>query len=145
MSSSGACSGPPRDPRFRLGRSEAGLGLFATVSFSAGARVIEYTGERITTAEADRRGGRYLFQVDARWAIDAKDRDNLARYINHACRPNCEARVMGKRIWIYAKRRIEPGEELTYHYGQIYFRTFIAPLGCRCAACRRRAERLATS
>lgn len=127
-----------RDPRFRLGRSSAGLGLFATVAFPAGARVIEYTGERITTAEADRRGGRYLFAVDDRWVIDARDRDNLARYINHACRPNCEARQVGRRIWIYARRPIAPGEELTYHYGKVYFQTFIAPHGCRCAACRRR-------
>lgn len=133
-----ACPVPPPDPRFHLGRSAAGLGLFATVAFPAGARVIEYTGARITTAEADRRGGRYLFAVDDRWVIDARDRDNLARYINHACRPNCEARRVGRRIWIYARRAIAPGEELTYHYGRVYFQTFIAPHGCRCATCQRR-------
>lgn len=134
-----------QDPRFRLGRGSAGLGLFAAVAFTAGARVLEYTGERITTEEADRRGGRYLFVVDDRWVIDAKDRDNLARYVNHACRPNCEARVVGRRIWIYARRRIEKGEELTYNYGKAYFETFIAPYGCRCPTCRQRAERLAAS
>jgi uncharacterized protein len=129
------------DPRFRLARSNSGLGLFARVHLRAGLRLIEYTGERITSEEADRRGGRYLFHVNGTQAIDAKGRDNLARYINHACRPNAEARVVGRRIFIYAKRAIEPGEEITYHYGPVYFRTFIKPAGCRCPTCLRRAER----
>ena len=131
------------DPRFRLGRTRTGLGLFAAVPFSAGERVIEYTGERITTEEADRRGGRYLFHVDAGRAIDATGRENLARYINHACRPNCEARTVGRRIYIHARRAIDVDEELTYHYGRIYFRAFIEPAGCRCPTCLRRAERAA--
>ena len=131
------------DSRFRLGRSASGLGLFARVSFSAGERVIEYTGERISGEEADRRGGRYLFHVDAGHAIDATGRENLARYINHACRPNCEARAVGRRIFIYARRAIEPGTELTYHYGRVYFRAFIQPAGCRCLTCVRRAVRAA--
>ncbi|CAH2599507.1 SET domain-containing protein [Rhodovastum atsumiense] len=128
---------PPTDKtaKFRRGRTRAGLGLFATVPFARGSRVIEYTGEFITPDEADRRGGRYLFQVDERRVIDAKGRENLARYINHACRPNCEARQVGRRIFIFARRAIAPGEELTYHYGKVYFRAFIAPHGCRCASC----------
>jgi hypothetical protein len=131
------------DTRFRVGRSASGLGLFVRVPFEAGDRVIEYTGERITGEEANRRGGRYLFQIDAGHALDATGREHLARYINHACRPNCEARTVGRRIFIYAKRAIAPGEELTYHYGGIYFRAFIEPAGCRCTTCTRRAERAA--
>jgi uncharacterized protein len=140
-----AMSGTPVDQRFRIGRTRTGLGLIAAVPFRSGQRVIEYTGARISAEEADRRGGRYLFHVDDDWAIDATGRENLARYINHACRPNCEARAIGRRIFIYAKRRIEPGEELNYHYGRVYFRAFIAPNGCRCASCVRRAERMATA
>jgi hypothetical protein len=127
--------------KFRLGRSYSGLGLFACEPYRAGERVIEYTGEPISAEEADRRGGRYLFHVDARHAIDASGREHLARYINHACRPNCEARRVGRRIFIYAKSGIKPGDELTYHYGTVYFRAFIEPVGCRCTACTRRAER----
>ncbi len=126
---------------FRLRRSGSGLGLYVNEPFRAGERVIEYTGERISSEEADRRGGRYLFHVDAEHAIDASGREHLARYINHACRPNCEARQVGQRIFIYARRAIEPGEELTYHYGGVYFRAFIAPVGCCCVTCTRRAER----
>ena len=127
--------------KFRLGRASAGLGLFPPVPFRAGARVIEFTGERITTGEADRRGGRYLFALAGGGAIDATGRDNLGRYANHACRPNCRAEQHGRRIFLVARRNIEPGEEITYSYGAVYFRAFIAPLGCRCASCRRRAER----
>jgi len=130
--------------KFRLRRSGSGLGLFANEPFRAGERIIEYTGERISAEEADRRGGRYLFHVDAEHAIDASGREHLARYINHACRPNCEARQVGRRIFIYAKRAIELGEELTYRYGGVYFRTFIAPVGCGCATCTRHAERSVT-
>ena len=131
---------PPPPGRFRVGRTTAGLGLFALVPFPKGARVIEYTGERITAAEADRRGGRYLFEIDAAVTIDGKDRDNLARYINHACRPNCEPRVVGRRVFIYARCTIQPGAELTYNYGRVYFAAMIAPAGCRCATCIRRRE-----
>jgi hypothetical protein len=133
------------ESRFRIGRTRTGLGLFATIRFPAGARIIEYTGERISAGEADRRGGRYLFQVDAGHAIDARARTHLARYINHACRPNCEARAVGRRIFIYARRAIAPGDELTYHYGRVYFRAFIEPVGCRCPTCLRRAERAAAA
>ena len=125
--------------KFRLGRGRAGLGLFANVGFAAGKRVIEYTGEHISAEEADRRRGRYLFHIDANHVLDARGREHLARYINHACRPNCEAREESGRIFIYAKRAIRSGEELTYHYGRVYFRAFIAPMGCRCATCAKRA------
>ena len=121
----------------RVGRATAGLGLFATRAFRRGARVIEYTGERITPAEANRRGGRYLFEVNSRWCIDGKERKNLARYLNHACRPNCEARVVRGRVFIYALRAIKEGEELTYHYGREYWNEYIKPRGCRCSSCRR--------
>jgi len=129
--------------KFRLGRGRSGLGLFANVMFAAGERVIEYTGERISAEEADRRRGRYLFHIDAGHVLDARGREHLARYINHACRPNCEARVVGLRIFICARRAIAVGEELTLHYGRVYFRAFIAPVGCRCGTCLRRAERAA--
>ncbi len=124
----------------RVGRAMAGLGLFAVRAFRRGERIIEYTGERISREEADRRGGRYLFEVNRRWHIDGKGRENLARYINHACRPNCEARVVRGRVFIYARRHIREGEELTYHYGKEYWDEYIRPHGCRCTACRSRAR-----
>lgn len=120
---------------YRVGRASAGLGLFASEPIKKGARIIEYTGERITNTEADRRGGQYLFEISSRTTIDGKGRENIARYINHACDPNCESRIERGRVFIYAIKRIEPGEELTYDYGEEFVREHIAPKGCRCRSC----------
>jgi hypothetical protein len=98
---------------------------------------MEYTGRLLSSDEADRKGGRYLFEVNRRWFIDGSPRGNLSRYINHSCRPNCEPLVRGRAIVIYARRTIRAGEELTYDYGKEYFDEYIKPSGCRCAWCSR--------
>ena len=102
--------------------------------------MIEYTGALLPTAAADRRGGRYLFQVNSRWTIDGSGRENLSRYINHSCAPNCIAHTRGKRVLIYSRRRISPGEELSYDYGKEYFDEYIKPQGCLCESCRGPAD-----
>jgi SET domain-containing protein len=119
-------------------RSRAGLGLFAKVPLKRGDFILEYTGERIKTEEADRRGGKYLFIINDDWVIDGKGRENLARYINHACKPNAEAESDedAKKIRVFARRKIAPGEEITYDYGTEYWNEYIKPYGCRCASCR---------
>ncbi len=124
-------------PEFEVKRSSAGLGLFATTSFSKGDLVIEYTGEKITEAEANRRGGKYLFELNDSWTIDGKGRENKARYINHSCKPNCypELDDAEEHIYIYAKRAIKAGEEITYNYGKMYFNDLIGKDGCRCNDC----------
>ena len=87
-----------------------GLGLFATKPIKRGAYIATYRGRRITAAESDRRearGARYMFELNKRWVIDGSPRWNVARYINHSCRPN--AKPVGRRggIVIVALRRIE--------------------------------------
>jgi SET domain-containing protein len=121
----------------RVKRSSAGLGLFAATPFYKGDLVVEYTGEVVTETEANRRGGKYLFELNDQWAIDGKGRTNLARYINHSCKPNCypELTEDETQVFIYAKRNIAPGEELTYDYGKDYFKRVIKPAGCRCSRC----------
>jgi len=94
---------------FRVGRSETGLGLFATAVTEKGAFIIEYIGPRISNEVHRRRSTRYLFEVNSRWTIDGSPRWNTARYINHACRPNAEAVVSRGRIRIKAIKRIKPG------------------------------------
>ncbi|MCA9356786.1 SET domain-containing protein-lysine N-methyltransferase [Candidatus Nomurabacteria bacterium] len=118
-------------------RSRAGLGLFANKNFKKGDLVIEYTGEKISSAEANRRGGRYLFELNDDWTIDGKGRKNIARYINHSCKPNCypELDEDEEHVFIYAKKKINPGEELTYNYGKEYFEIMIKPFGCKCEKC----------
>ena len=124
-----------RDGRFAVKRSSVGLGLFARAPIERGALVVEYTGDLLPADEAYRRGGRYLFEVNSRWIVDGSGRQNISRYINHSCRPNCEPRTRGMRILIYARRHIRAGEELTYDYGKEYFDELIKPVGCKCARC----------
>lgn len=119
-------------------KSAAGLGLFAGEQIKKGAKIIEYVGEKISAEEANKRGGKYLFEINSKWTIDGTTRKNTARYINHACgkAANCEAENRGGRIFILAKKNIEQGEELTYDYGSEYFDEHIKPHGCRCVECK---------
>lgn len=126
---------------FSVKRSASGLGLFANAPFEKGDFVIEYAGKLLNGKEADEKGGRYLFRINSRWTIDGSTRKNLARYINHSCRPNCEPYHSGKKILIYAEKKIQPGQELTYNYGKEYFDEFIKPGGCRCEHCLTRKKK----
>lgn len=116
-------------------RGVNGLGLFAKVPMKKGDCIIEYVGEIINDAEANRRGGRYLFQTSKDRHIDGTDRKNVARYINHSCRPNCEVDIIRGRVFVYAKRAISVGEELNYDYGEEYWDEHIKPKGCACEKC----------
>jgi SET domain-containing protein len=125
------------DKPYTVRRSKAGLGLFATQPLKKGDFIIEYTGERISEEEANRRGGKYLFTLTTDWTIDGKGRDNIARYINHSCTPNAEAELDEDelRVRIFAKKKILPGEEIQYDYGSEYWDEHIKPYGCRCITC----------
>lgn len=102
-----------------------GLGAFAVRDIPKGTRIIEYTGERINNAEADRRAEvdeargdhhTFLFIVSSRTCVDASFDGNEARFLNHSCAPNCETGIWGSRIWISSIKRIPAGTELTYDY-----------------------------
>jgi SET domain-containing protein len=127
---------------FRVGRSRTGLGLFATKPIKRRATIATYRGRRLSTAESDRleaRGSRYMFHVNKRVTIDGSPRWNVARYINHSCRPNAEPVARNGGIVIVALRRIEPDEEITYDYGEEYLEYFfLEEGGCRCDHCRRK-------
>ncbi|HVN45875.1 MAG TPA: SET domain-containing protein-lysine N-methyltransferase [Steroidobacteraceae bacterium] len=131
-----------------------GLGVFAARRISKGTRIIEYLGERVSHAEADRRyehkdandAHTFLFIVDARTVIDAGVGGNEARFVNHSCDPNCESVIENRRVFIEAVRRIEPGEELTYDY-QIQREADDPPdvdaiFACRCGSERCRGSML---
>ncbi|MBI5220962.1 MAG: SET domain-containing protein [Candidatus Liptonbacteria bacterium] len=120
----------------RVGRSCAGLGLFAAEPLRRGQFVIEYTGRILNKKQADARStGRYLFETSPNRFIEGSERANIARYLNHSCRPNCEAINERGHIRIYAIRKIKPGEELTYDYGREYFEDFLRSVGCVCGDC----------
>lgn len=112
------------------------MGLFAGQPIKKGTKIIEYVGEKIPTAEADERGGQYLFEINTKWTIDGSPRYNKARYINHQCNQgNCDAMNVRDHIFIFAYRDIAMGEELTYNYGDEFFQEHIKPKGCKCAVC----------
>lgn len=101
-----------------------GLGAFAIRDIPKGTKIIEYTGERINNAEADRRyedeemneHHTFLFILSSRTCIDAAYNGNESRFINHSCDPNCETGVWRSRVWISATKNIPAGTEMTYDY-----------------------------
>jgi len=112
-----------------------GYGVFAGERISKNTRIIDYAGELILNSKSTAREARYLkqgriwvFRVNRRWSRDAAVGGNIARLINHSCRPNCWWEVVGTTIWIRASRTIEPGEELTYDYATVGDKT----IQCRC-------------
>ena len=126
----------PTGKRLARRRSKiAGWGVYALQPISKNSRIIDYAGQKIDRREGDRRERRYqaqgriwCFTLNRAWMRDAHAGGNEARYINHSCRPNCYARIVGDTIWICAARNIRRGEELSYDYntgGE-------AGLRCRC-------------
>lgn len=127
--------------RYEVRRANTGLGLFASRPIAAGRRIIQYVGPILTSEEVESRTGRYFFSIDENYAIDGSARTNLARYVNHSCKPNAEALIEGKRIWVWSKRAIEPGEQITINYGKDYFNDYIKPVGCKCEPCTAKAAK----
>lgn len=105
-----------------------GRGVFARQPIAAGERIIEYTGDIISSDESTRRaeasGGpinhTFFFSLADGNLIDGGSNGNDARYINHACDPNCEAYEDEGRVFIHALRDIAQDEELNYNYALIY-------------------------
>jgi len=101
-----------------------GRGVFAARDIPKGARILEYRGVRISydraaelySEDEDQPTHTFLFEIDDDTVIDAGQRGNAARWINHSCAPNCEAVDEGGRIYIEAIRRIRADEELGYDY-----------------------------
>ncbi|MBA3607273.1 MAG: SET domain-containing protein-lysine N-methyltransferase [Chthoniobacterales bacterium] len=111
----------PGDDRLTTGRSAIdGTGCFSRVSLPARKKFGEFIGEKISAREARARvarGGRIsICDLDRRWSIDASASESPTAFINHACRPNAYTRIAQGRIWFYALRRIEAGEEITLDY-----------------------------
>jgi SET domain-containing protein len=125
----------PGEYALRVGQSRTGRGLFAQQGIPKGACVIEYIGCPVTEKEQYENRGKYLFWTGKDTMINGNIPTNTARYINHSCAPNCEIDIRKKRIYVFALRRIKPGEELTYDYDEEYFDMHIKPKGCLCKKC----------
>src|ERR1700733_7430488 len=131
---------------YRIGRSRTGLGLFATKPIKKGAKIVRYFGPLLDSKNKKHEDieNKYLFELNGRWTIDGSVRKNVARYINHACRPNAESDVSARKrkVVIRAIKNIEPGEEINYDYGTDYFKAYLKPIGCKCGSCEKKRRKL---
>ena len=101
-----------------------GYSVFAAERITKNTRIVDYDGELVRNGpDLDEREEGYLrqghiwvFRVNRAWSRDANVGGNIARFINHSCRPNCYVHIAGGIIWIRAARNIRDGEELTYNY-----------------------------
>jgi uncharacterized protein len=126
-----------------------GWGIFAKMDIPKGSRIIEYVGEKITKAEAERRGPKliqyakkhkqmgavYIFVLNKKYDIDGHVDYNTAKYINHSCEPNCEVEIIRGHIWVVALRDIREKEEVFYNYGYDLETYDQHPCFCRSACC----------
>jgi SET domain-containing protein len=138
---------PSVPPAYEVRRSTIhGNGVFASRDIEAGECIVEYEGERISSDEsairAEQGGGpinhTFFFSLADGRVIDGGSGGNDARFINHACEPNCEAYEEDGRVFIYALQEIAKGEELNYNYALIYEERHTAAVKkqfeCRCGA-----------
>jgi uncharacterized protein len=134
-----------------------GKGMYALRDIPAGQILIEYQGRIITWTIALKRhphdpsqpNHTFYFSLEDGRVIDGNDMGNDARWINHACAPNCEADEdeENNRVWIKALRDIKKGEELFYDYGLVidepYTKKLKAEYQCLCGAKKCRGTMLA--
>ena len=147
---------PADHRRIQIRRSGVhGKGVFALQDIAEGEDLIEYVGEVISWAEAERRhphdpqnpNHTFYFHIDEDHVIDGLHGGNASRWINHSCAPNCEADQQGNRVFIRALRAIAAGEELNFDYGLIiderYTPKLKAEYACWCGADECRGTMLA--
>jgi SET domain-containing protein len=132
-----------------------GKGVFAAAPLKAGARLVEYKGERISWKEAlhrhphnpDEPNHTFYFALETGLVIDGNVNGNSARWFNHSCAPNCEAEEVEGRVFIHALRDIAPQEELFYDYGLVIDGRLTKKLkddyACRCGTRKCRGTMLA--
>ncbi len=113
----------------------SGWGVYASEPINKNKRIIQYTGEKVSSAEADRRETKYqkkgqiwCFTLNRAWHRDGNVGGSTARFINHSCNGNCYSEVIDHDVWIRASKNIPKGAELTYDYNT----EGEAGMRCRC-------------
>ncbi len=142
-------TGSPVADRRRMQTRRSGVhgkGVYALQNLAEGEQLLEYEGEVISWKEALRRhphdpqnpNHTFYFHIDDKHVIDGKQGGNSSRWINHSCKPNCEAEEAGGRVFIKTLRNIKAGEELFFDYGLIidarYTKKLLAEYPCWCGA-----------
>jgi len=108
-----------------------GRGIFAIKDIPKKTKIVEYKGKKITKKQADKIYEKsvesaeknnnsittYLFELNKKYDLDGNIKDNIAKYINHSCNPNCEVVNEDDHIWIYSIKDIKKDEEISFDYG----------------------------
>jgi SET domain-containing protein len=149
---------PKKNKHKRIETRQSGVhgkGVFALEDIPKGEVIIEYKGEVISWKEALRRhphnpaepNHTFFFHINEKHVIDGGSKGNSARWINHSCKPNCEADEIGDRVFIKSIKKIKAGEELNYDYGLIidgkYTKKLLAEYPCWCGSKKCRGTLLA--
>jgi SET domain-containing protein len=121
-----------------------GKGCFALTHFPARKKIKLYEGElvkgsRKIQARLRKQAGTAIkiITIDADTAIDGDVGGNETAFMNHSCDPNAFIRVVpGLKVAVFARRDIQPGEELTINY-----RDPDHPEVCHCGAATCRSNR----
>ena len=124
-----------------------GKGCFALAHFPARKKIADYAGELVKgrrKIEARLRRQQEvaikIIRIDEDHGVDGAVGGNETAFINHSCDPNAFMRVVpGLKVAIFARRDIQPGEELTIDYRDPHH-----PEVCNCGAanCRSKRRRL---
>jgi SET domain-containing protein len=123
-----------------------GMGCFALTYLPARKKIQLYEGELIRGSRKIQARIRQqmdsavkIITLDADTAIDGAVGGNETAFINHSCDPNAFIRIVpGSKVAVFARRDIQPGEELTIDY-----RDPDHPEVCHCGAsnCRSNGKR----
>jgi uncharacterized protein len=112
-----------------------GQGAFAAEAIPPRLKIGEIRGESLSVQDARIRATRseriMIVEVSPRKAIDFSRSGDPMRYTNHSCRPNARLVIRDGRVEFYARRAIQPGEEITVDYGDTHHE---GRLACRCGA-----------
>ncbi|MBA3543154.1 MAG: SET domain-containing protein-lysine N-methyltransferase [Chthoniobacterales bacterium] len=131
-----------------------GRGVFARQAIRKGKRIIEYTGAEIPwdvaqdlpPLDPDDPHHTFFFSLDNGNVINAAVGGNEARWINHSCAPNCRTDEHNGRVFVYALRNLQAGEELSYDYrlqpAERQTKKLEALFGCECGSARCRGTML---
>jgi uncharacterized protein len=91
-----------------------GNGLFANLMIPKGTYLGTYRGKRV---EENDTYVLWLADAGGEFGIDG---ENDLRFANHSLQPNAEMDDQGR---LYTLRDIQPGEEITWHYGDEWSNT----------------------
>ena len=114
-----------------------GYGLFAGENIPQYSFIGEYTGViRKRKSKSDRYND-YIFGYvvaikDTPFVIDAKEKGNYTRFINHCDEPNLFSTWMISKgvchVILFARHAISKGTQLTYDYGPNFWKKRSSPL-----------------